>query len=68
MGLCGVVDAIVCREGDHGAEGVGIVGVAEAPEVFDFAGGEGGDLFEVEVGGEGFYAGGAAVFPLGGCL
>ena len=38
---CGGCDAGVGLEGDHGAEGLWGLGVAEAPDVFDFEGGQG---------------------------
>lgn len=54
---CGGVDASVGHERDDGAEGFGVRGEAEAPDVFDFAGGEGVQFGQVQVGGEGFDAG-----------
>lgn len=54
----GVFDGVVGGGWDGGAEGVGGGGVAEAPEEFDFFGGEGEGFGDVEVGGEGFNAGG----------
>lgn len=53
----GIRDARVRLERDGCADRARVVDVAEAPEGFDFFGGQGPDFFEVEVGREGFYSG-----------
>lgn len=55
--LCVFIDAVVGVDGDDGAEGERVGGVAEAPELFDFGVGQGADFGEVEVGREWFDAG-----------
>lgn len=53
----GLGDALVGVDGDAGADGVGVVGVAEAPDRLDFLGRERERLLQVDEGAEGLDAG-----------
>ena len=57
MFLCCGFERFVDVEGDDGAEGLGVVDVAQAPDGFEFFLGEGARFFDVEIGGERFNAG-----------